>query len=87
MAENIDFLNTNKAELAALDVLDNINTHLLGDPSGAGIENSVIGGTFYNESPGIPRQTGETLQQYLDRIIINAASNLAAHGLGHLSGK
>ena len=69
-----------------IDVLDNIKMHLIGDPSGAGIENSIYGGTV-TYSPGIPRQPGETLQQYLDRIIINAASNVGAHELGHISGK
>ena len=78
VAENIDFLNTNKAEIGVLDTLDHINTELLFDPTASGLEKYL----------NVPRKStaGETVQEYIDRLVINGASNIGAHELGHISG-
>lgn len=46
------------------------------DPTGARLE------TFFD----ILRGTGETLDDYVNRLIINGAANIGAHELGHIAG-
>lgn len=76
IAENIDFLNTNKVEVAVLDVLDHIDFALFVDPTAGWLENYF----------GIQREASETVDDFVDRLTVNGASNIAAHELGHLSG-
>lgn len=69
VAENIDFLNTNKGDLAVLDTLDQIDFELFVDPTASRLE------IFVNNT----MQVGETVDDYASRLIINAASNIGAH--------
>lgn len=75
-AENIDFLNTNKADMAVFDILDHVHTELMLDPTGVGLSNYLQ----------IPMTTTSTVEDFVHRLIINGGANFAAHELGHLAG-
>ena len=34
----------------------------------------------------IPRKSDETLEEYVNSLVINGAANIGAHELGHISG-
>ena len=76
VAENIDFLNMNPQEMAVLDAVDFIEFVWRMDPSAVLLE----------EFFGVPRPEGQNIQNYVTELIINGASNIGAHELGHVLG-
>ncbi|KAL7579042.1 hypothetical protein ACA910_019081 [Epithemia clementina (nom. ined.)] len=76
VAENVDFLNTNFQEMAVLDATDFIDFMLIIDPTG----------TLLEQYFDVPRQPDQTIDDYINELIVNGASNIGAHELGHLCG-
>ena len=76
LAENIDFLNTNKKDRAVLDSTDFIDFLIQVDPSGRALESYFP----------LTRQGSETVEEYVDKLVVNGASNIGSHELGHILG-